>query len=297
MPVNIKDMKVGVIGAGKLGTVLSRHFAAKGRLHVIADISEDVRSSLKSNFGNQIPIISLLNDEKYLSDIIFLTVSDSQILTSASQLAADMGNSLKGKIIIYCSGILNLEVLEPCRKMGAICFGAHPYQTFFHSDANLLQGVGWGIEQSDNKELILELIKEMGGNPVVLSENAVKNKAAYHCSAVVCSNFMAASVAFAEEIANSVDVDPKDFIPKIIETTINNNISSIKNGGEMPLTGPLARNDTHTIELHIQSLKAYPELLKPYCYLTLASVEIAYQHNILTYENYNYLKKTLFLYL
>jgi hypothetical protein len=52
--------------------VLSRHFAAKGRLHVIADISEDVRSSLKSNFGNQIPIISLLNDEKYLSDIIFL---------------------------------------------------------------------------------------------------------------------------------------------------------------------------------------------------------------------------------
>jgi predicted short-subunit dehydrogenase-like oxidoreductase (DUF2520 family) len=297
MAKNIRDLKVGIIGAGKLGTVLAKHFAGEGRLLCVADISEKAREAASDILGEQISILTALNDEKHLPDIIFLTVSDSAINNTAKQLATDIGSDLKDRIVIYCSGILNLEVLEPCHKIGAICFGAHPYQTFFHSDPMLLAGIGWGIEANESKELIVELIMSMGGKPILLPEKARKNKAAYHCSAVVCSNFMAASIAFAEEIARSVNLNPKDLMPQIIDTTIKNSINTINKGGEIPLTGPLARNDAQTIESHIESLKDRPDLLKPYCFLTLASVEIAYQNNILSNENYNYLKKTLFLYL
>ena len=294
MAKNLKDLNIGIIGAGKLGTVLARFFGKRGQLLWIADISNDARNSIKSYISDDVNIFSSVIETDPLPDIIFLTVNDSQIENAAKAITKAKGKELESKVVIFCSGMLTLSVLNACKEAGAKTFGAHPYQTFYHSDPELLHGISWGVEAVGEKDIIKNIIEYMGGSPYFLGKETIEKKAAYHCSAVIASNFLTTALAFASEIAKEAKIPAVSFFPPIVETTINNCINSIKHGEEIPLTGPLARNDIQTIKKHFEALKDYPDLQKNYAYLTMASAETSYRHNLLKENELHTISKILF---
>jgi len=69
-------------------------------------------------------------------------------------------------------------------------------------------------------------------------------------------------------------------IPPIVKTTLENNLHSLSDEKEMPMTGPFARGDFETIRLHLESLKKEPELLKIFCYLSLAANECSFNFSL-----------------
>lgn len=294
MAENIKDLDVGIIGAGKLGTVLARFFGKRKQLLWIADISEYARNNIERYTKDNVRIYSSVIEIEPLADIIFLTVDDKQIENTAKEIAKSKANALENKTVIFCSGMLTLKALHSCKEYGANVFGAHPYQTFYHSDPELLDGISWGIEADSDKDKIKNIIEYLGGKPYILGKETIEKKAAYHCSAVIASNFLTTALAFASEIADEAKIPAGSFFPKIIETTINNCINSIKNGEEIPLTGPLARNDIHTIKKHFETLRDNPDLQKNYAHLTMASAGISLRHNMMSENDLQTISKILF---
>jgi len=93
---------------------------------------------------------------------------------------------------------------------------------------------------------------------------------------------MTTIIQLANQIADSANIDSNEFLPPIAKTTLGNNLRGLTDNKTIPLTGPIARADVDTITLHIEALKQHPHILKPYCYMGLATVEMAHNAGMLS---------------
>lgn len=274
-------MNYGIIGIGKVGNTLAKFFYKKKQLAWVCDNGFDFEI-LKKKYK----IIQSYNDFKEINtlpDVIFLTVNDSSIKTLAKKIAQKFKHSLKDKIIIHTSGILPYLVLNQCEKHGAIIAKAHPYQTFSKSSVNSLKGVPWGIHTNQNFDLIAEIIRFLGGNPIDLSISNV-NDILYHSSAVATSNFFISPLILGKLLAEKAGVNPSDFMKKISSSALKNTLDYCNGSKEFPLTGPIIRGDVGSIKSHIKELSNEPQLLKIYTHLALATIEIAYYYGFISNE-------------
>ncbi|ROL61995.1 DUF2520 domain-containing protein [Bacteroidetes/Chlorobi group bacterium ChocPot_Mid] len=267
------DMKksLGVIGYGKLGSNLSNLFAKEFSVAWIIDSNQKTRKIASKKLPN-VKILSSFKKVPDLPDYIFLTVEDSSIGNLAIEISEYFKEKLKKKLVLHCSGALSLGILNPLKKYGADIAVIHPYQTFYYPSENLLSGIGWSIRSENRSEELKKLITKLGGIPFVMNDDD-KQTALYHCSAVVASNFLNTLLSTAKEIAKLAGIPAEMFIPQIINTTIENNFSQIKNKKDFPLTGPYSRADLKTIKKHIKALQKHPFLLKSYCYMALSTIE------------------------
>ena len=111
----------------------------------------------------------------------------------------------------------------------------------------------------------------MGGEAHKIEKS---NKKLYHISAVAMSNYLNSAIALGKLSSRAAGISPEEFAPVIINTTINNILASDKLENNT-LTGPIARGDLLTIKLHIEELRKHRELLLPYSYMGLATLELA----------------------
>lgn len=280
---NQNIMQVGIIGAGKVGLSIASSLLSIGFLKWIAANSE--KSVVRANkflngFNSILPAIDRIDS---LPDMVLIAITDNQIKNADLALSTKFGENLSGKLICHTSGILTASALSECEKNGAIVASVHPYQTFFAPDANLLDGIGWGIEAAF-PEKFASFVELLNGKPVIL-DRSEHTKALYHCSAVAASNFMTAMLGLAREIAMEAGLNPEQLIPQIAKQTLDNNILSLTSG-EFPLTGPIARGDVETIKSHIQSLSENEPLLRAYCYAGLSGIEMAKSNNLIKKNTY-----------
>lgn len=282
----------GIIGAGKVGLTLAEALFKHGMLKWVVARSEDAKNRIKVVCKDGIKIYSQVNDIENFPDLTILAVNDSEIEKCSNELAGLFGHQMIGKTIMHCSGILSLSVLSLCAKLGAKAVAAHPYQTFYHPSSEILKGIAWGIDAGEAYPIISKFIKALDGKPIDLSEIPEFDRALYHCSAVVSSNFMNIIISASKEIANKAGVSPEAIIPPIVKTTLGNNLHSLSVEKEMPMTGPFARGDIDTIRLHLESMKNEPELLKIYCYLSHAANASSFKFQFIQ-ENIYYEIKTL----
>jgi predicted short-subunit dehydrogenase-like oxidoreductase (DUF2520 family) len=290
------NFKCGIIGAGRLGSVLAQALSKKMALKWIVLRSEKSRISVSKIIKTDVEIFSSIKKNLSLPDIIILTVGDSKIEQVAVQLANKFGKELRGKYVIHCSGVLPVSVLDSCRKAGAKTACCHPYQTFYESSPETLIDISWGVETRDTYYILENFVKALGGKPLKLSYKDRAEKALYHISAVFASNFLSTVVTGAELIASKAELPWKNFLPRIINTTIENNLK-VSDKVLFPLTGPIVRGDVETLRLHINSLSKYPSLLNIYCYLSLATLETAKLNKLLTKQKFGEIKDFLVSYL
>ncbi len=282
----------GMVGSGRLGLTITMELFRMDRLDwVLCHTAKSRDRVLDKIFNKHMVRESVANLDK-VPNMIIIAVPDRSIRSVSEDLAKTLGSELKGKYVIHLSGVLKRDILDDCKEMGAITASVHPFQTFYYETDNPLQDIRWGVDSSDEDyPLFASFVNLLFGFPVRLSDDTIREKALYHAVATSASNYMTTIIQLAHKIADSAQIDASQFLPPIAKTTLGNNLRGLTDSKSIPLTGPIAREDIVTIRLHIDALKTHPEILKPYCHMGLATLEMARNAGIVSEEAFVEMEK------
>lgn len=278
-------MKIGIIGAGRLGFALATAF--KNEKYVLAGVySRNPQSVglLNDKLGEEFENIMLLTIRQ--SDIIFLTVPDAQIAVVADEIAKDFKKTdLTGKSFIHCSGALTSDVLMPLSKSGANTGSLHPIQTFADRENAWkgLYGIYYGYEGStDARQYCEKIVKSFRGSMLDIS---YKDKVLYHAAACVISNYTVALSYVAGMILEKTGIESsigvKALMP-LLEKTVKN-IGAY--GSLEALTGPISRGDTDVIRQHLTAIqREIPQVEDLYAILSKMTSKAAFEKGSINRE-------------
>jgi predicted short-subunit dehydrogenase-like oxidoreductase (DUF2520 family) len=236
------DARLGIVGAGRLGTALAAALREAGvRVEGPAGRGEVPRGC----------------------DAIVLCVPDAEIAGAAATVAG--GAPLVG----HTSGATPLTALEAA---GAAAFGLHPLQTFPERASSgaapagpgalgAFAGAGCAVAGSTPEALDFagRLARVLGMTPFEIDD---EGRAAYHAAASVASNFTVTLLAAAERIAAGAGLTPHE-ARALLAPLVRRTVESVANlDPERALTGPVARGDDGTVEAQRRALEeTAPELL------------------------------------
>jgi predicted short-subunit dehydrogenase-like oxidoreductase (DUF2520 family) len=229
---SLTGVRVGVVGAGRLGTALAGALRAAG-----------IEVEGPAGRG-QVP---------RGRDAIVLCVPDAEIPAAAATVAG------AAPLVGHTSGATPLGALEPA---GGAAFGLHPLQTFPPgSRPEAFRGAGCAVAGSTTEALAFAtaLARTLGMAPFTIDD---EGRAAYHAAASVASNFTVTLLAAAERIAAGAGLAP-DEARALLAPLVRRTVDTVAElGPERALTGPVARGDDATVEAQRRAVAdAAPELL------------------------------------
>ncbi|MEA2374741.1 MAG: hypothetical protein QOD53_1204 [Thermoleophilaceae bacterium] len=229
MPATAGPLTIGIVGAGRVGGALGAALRTAGH---------DVHGPAERGCTPA-------------GDVLILCVPDAQIGAAA---AAVTGSAT---FVGHTSGATPLSALDAA---GAQAFGLHPLQTIAGPDADL-RGCGCAVGGATPAALALaeRLALDLGMRPLRIDDS---QRAAYHASASIASNFLLTLEAAAEAVAAGAGIAPEDaraLLGPLVRTTVDNWLTV---GPEAALTGPLARGDEPIVDAQRDAVAATaPELL------------------------------------
>jgi len=244
-------MKIGFIGAGKVGCSLGKYFSANG-----LDISGYYSRSLSSSeFAAELTGTSAFKDISGLlnaSDTVFITSPDGEIKSVYDQLKK---LDLRGKVLCHCSGAMTAgEAFPDIEKYGAKGCSVHPlFPVSSKTDSYKELSKAFFCIEGDNEtsENWCSILRSMGNNARMISG---ENKSSYHAACAIMSNLVCGLAAVSVELLEGCGFSEKEALAALRPLAENNigNISSI--GPTAALTGPIERNDSGTIRRHIDCI-------------------------------------------
>jgi predicted short-subunit dehydrogenase-like oxidoreductase (DUF2520 family) len=285
-----REMKIGFIGAGKVGTAIAHVLKNKGfEIVAISDAAgEKAFSRARPYLGDSIKYTSNNMDVVGMSDVIAITTQDYAIREVAKQVY-DKSERLDCKLFFHTSGAHPSSVLKPLDEKGAVIGSLHPLQSFPDIDIaiHVLPKTYVFIEGDMDALGTLEALgKGIGYDAIPIEGN---NKVYYHLCAVFVCNLLCALLYSSEKIMKKIDIPLGPFFP-IINATLNN-IQS--NGPLMSLTGPIDRGDKGTIQDHIQAMGDMNLHRRIYKALSLAALDMVKERGIHNQETIDVLQGIL----
>lgn len=188
----MSNVRVNLVGAGRVGQTLL------GLLRSLPGYSiQDVLSSRLISAQNAVQNVKAGRAvEKYTrlkpADLWILTVPDSQISTTAAEIAKvfkDRDIEGQSPVAFHCSGFFAADQMAPLRDLGWRLASVHPVLTFTDAATAIKQfeGTLCGIEGDKIALAFIEqLLKELGAVPFQIES---ENKSLYHAAAVISNNF------------------------------------------------------------------------------------------------------------
>jgi predicted short-subunit dehydrogenase-like oxidoreductase (DUF2520 family) len=224
--------RLGVIGAGRLGTALTAALRHAGYPVEGPAGRGEVPSGCHA---------------------LLLCVPDAEIGAAARAVAG------AAPFTGHTSGATPLSAMAAA---GTGLFGLHPLQSFTGEEPpGAFAGAGCAISGStaDALGLARRLAEDLGMNAFEIDD---EGRAAYHAAASVASNFLVTLEAAAERVAAGAGLEPAEaralLAPLVLRTARN----WAELGPERALTGPVARGDEATVAAQRAAVEeAAPELL------------------------------------
>lgn len=263
--IGVSIMKIGFVGAGKVGSALGRDFYQKG-IAVSGYFSLDFSHSQAAASLTASQAFSSIAELIHASDIVFLTVNDDAIQTVVKMLMKEPKTCFEKKIIAHTSGVHASNVLQPLDELGAALYAVHPLQAFASVEQalSLLGGTvfsveGTGLSSIDGEPTALNAAGEgmlnfMAKTSYDFFVIKAEDKARYHAAAVISSNYLVATLDFALSQFEKIGCS-KAFAMKALSPLIQGTIDNIDRYGTVEaLTGPIARGDVNTIKKHLACL-------------------------------------------
>lgn len=272
-------LAVGVLGAGRVGSVLGAALRLAGHRVVAASgVSDASRRRAAERLG-----VELSRPEEVIrkAEIVLLTVPDDVLPELVSGLAAT-GADLRGKLLVHASGAYGLAVLDPAAEAGALPLALHPVMTFTGRDDDLtrLNGCSFGVTAPLMLRPVAEaLVIEMGGEPVWIEES---DRALYHAALANAANHMVTLIAESQELLSKIGVEhPGRMLGPLLGAALDN-VLRLGIGG---LTGPVVRGDAGTVRKHVDALiLAAPEAADAYVALARLTADRALAGGLLKPE-------------
>ena len=253
-------LRVGVIGAGRVGTALAVALTRAGHRLTAASAVSDASRERVRRYLSGVPVIQPA-DVADVSDLVLLTVPDDALPGLVRGLAAT-GAPLAGRMLMHASGRHGLAVLEPAVQLGALPLALHPVMTFTGraDDVDRLAGICFGVTAPAVLRPAAEvLVMEMGGEPVFIAE---ADRDLYHAALAGAANHLVTQVVQAEDLLAKAGVgQPARMLGPLLSAALDNALRL----GDAALTGPVARGDADTVAGHVAALRAEaPEALPAY---------------------------------
>lgn len=262
---------VGVVGAGRVGAVLSAALRAAGYPVVAAagesDASRGRIESLLPGVPRHKP-----TDVARAADLLLLAVPDD-MLANVVQTLADSGAIRAGQYVVHTSGRHGLAVLDPARAVGARVVAMHPAMTFTGTgvDIERLPGTVFGLTADDEERAFAEaLVTDLGGTPMWVPEPM---RILYHAGLAHGANHLVTLVTEAMEILAAAGADdPAGTLRPLLTAALDNALAQ----GDAALTGPIVRGDLGTVRAHLDDIRANaPQTLGSYLVLARATLDRA----------------------
>lgn len=278
-------MKIGFIGAGKVGFSLGRYFLEKS-ISINGYYSRNLISAEEAaNFTKSL-CFKDLGELVSICDIIFITTPDDviqEVWNNIKQLP------IENKVICHCSGSLTSVIFEGIAEHKAYGYSLHPLYAISSKMESYksLEKAYFTLEgDKDRIEIVENLLNRLENPYQIISK---KDKALYHIAAVTVSNQVIALVNQGVESLQKCGFVRNDAF-KALWPLVKGNLESIYNKGiEQALTGPIERNDIGTIKKHLNTLEEQDKLI--YTLLSLKLVSIAERKN--PNQDYGLLKQIL----
>jgi predicted short-subunit dehydrogenase-like oxidoreductase (DUF2520 family) len=266
-------MNVGIIGAGTVGTALAVGLNRQG-YQIAAVGSRSLSSALrlaKTAGLKEYRICHTVQGVADIADFVFVTTPDDVISVVTNEI-----HWHAGQYVVHCSGVDSLDILEPARKIGAQVGSFHPLQTFASMSKAVenLAGSTFALEAEG------ELLKILKGMALALEGRWIKlaagDKAAYHTAAVISSNYLVTLINMSANLWNSFGIPPEQAIQALMPL-LRGTLNNIENLGiPKALTGPIARGDIGTIQIHLNTLRMQaPAMVSAYSEIGLQTIPIA----------------------
>jgi predicted short-subunit dehydrogenase-like oxidoreductase (DUF2520 family) len=261
-------LRVGVVGAGRVGAVLAAKLAAAGHEIVAAagesDASRSRIAALLPGVANEKPTVVARS-----CDLLLLTVPDDMLGNVVSMLAAS-GALHEGQYVVHTSGRHGLAVLDPAVLAGARAIALHPAMTFTGTSLDLgrLDGCAFGLTAAAAERPLAEaLVADLGGRASWVPEEM---RTLYHAGLAHGANHLVTLVTEAMELLAAAGADdPAATLRPLLTAALDNALDQ----GDAALTGPIVRGDVNTVRAHLEDIHANaPQALASYVALARATL-------------------------
>src|SRR3954454_12831143 len=263
--------RIGVVGAGRVGAVLSAALRAKGH-EIVADAGESTASLTRVRTLLPGVPVDKPTAVARACDLLLLTVPDDMLGNVVSMLSAS-GAIRQGQYVVHTSGRHGLAVLDPAAARGAHVLAMHPAMTFTDTSLDLgrLSGCMFGVTAArDTGTLAVDLVADLGGSVVWVPEN---KRTLYHAGLAHGANHLVTLVAQAMDLLSaSGAVDPAGTLRPLLTAALDNALEH----GDAALTGPIVRGDVETVRAHLAEIAATsPATLDSYVAMARATANRA----------------------
>jgi predicted short-subunit dehydrogenase-like oxidoreductase (DUF2520 family) len=268
--MSAKKPKIGIVGAGRVGTGLALCFSRAG-YKVVAVASRSAASARRfSRRVRRSRACASPQEVADAADLVFLTVPDDAIEAVASSIRWRAGSAC-----VHCSGAGDLDLLAVPAAAGAPVGGFHPLRMFGEPGKSYdLRGCAIAIAGAEPlaRELA-RLARAVGGRPLHLPEGA---RALYHIGANFSGAFIVALIAETVALWTKLGIREKDALAALLPLLHGSADNVAKLGLAGALGSVVARGDVGTIRKHLDALaKDAPESLDLYRLLSLRTVPLA----------------------
>jgi predicted short-subunit dehydrogenase-like oxidoreductase (DUF2520 family) len=256
----LDNMNVVLIGSGNVSTVLGRLIKSAG--HTLTEVVSRNKTNAQSlatelNAEAQTNIAAITKN----SDIYIIAVSDNAIETIAEEM------QLKNKIVVHTSGAVSKNVLQNISEHFGVLY---PLQSL-RKESEHIPEIPLLIDGNTQETIqMIETFAETISKKIFHANDEQRLK--LHLSAVVVSNFTNHLYTLAAEYCKKEGTDFSLLVPLIEEVAERVREYEPK----LMQTGPAIRNDTVTIQKHLELLSNHPQLRNVYEEMT-KSIERFYQ--------------------
>ena len=279
-------MKVAIIGAGRVGSVLGRVLVENG--HTITCIVSRTLTSAR-RAGRFLGCRNISTSFDALppgTDIVFIATPHGAVEQVAREVSQLRTIDFTRVSFCHASGMLSALALEPLRRRGARVFSFHPLQTFPRSFepkriVPTASGIYYGVDGSRRALRVAHrFARALGGKTIDIRPSM---RPYYHAACVVASNHLTAMLSILELMFRTLRTTESDFFPvfkPIIMATLGN---IERTSPTQALSGPVARGGVDTVKGHFAAIRRYtPELVPYFRQLTLETVTLAAAKGTLT---------------
>lgn len=235
---------LGFIGAGRIATALAHRLQAEGYT-ICGILSKSQQSAQKLARDLGISSDTAISD----ANLIFICVPDDKIADVVKMIDK---SDFRGAMV-HTSGVHDLDLFE---SVSYLAYGSfHPLYSFsldsrIPAEAHMFVAIQ--ASQEGLRRWLFEIAEAIGGQP---AEIATGKKPLYHAAGVVASNYLVmlfhVGQAFLLDSGLSTEAANRALLG-LMQSTMRN--LEEKGDAALALTGPIARGDIATLEIHRHAL-------------------------------------------
>ncbi len=221
----MESIQIGFIGAGKVGVSLGKYLKEKQHYENLQEIIDNC-------------------------DMLLFTVPDGKI----ASVWEEAKPYVSGKLVGHCSGLHSSKIFSDVGSTDSYAYSIHPLMAVNSREKSWseLSGALFTIE-GDEKYIhfVEQIFRSMGNRTRIIS---AENKTKYHAAAALSSNYMTALFHMAQTLFEECGFKEREAVEELYRLADGNLAHILNEGCINALTGPIERNDSKTVQMHLDAL-------------------------------------------